>query len=374
MGVRHSGFALIVVLIAVAAVFALAMQGALMSRSTMLEVGAIHQRVVAERHARAAVVIALAGLVPEGEPAAAQERAPTGAGTPRPSASGGTSSDDNGVEIPEFLKELIPELRDVEEKAKERVGPGEGVVARALDGRGMTSRAPRRRALSWLNKVGVPAHPVRVVVDGKAFRVRMWDALGLLNVNRAEEGQLVRYFRAKGLDPVRASALADQILDWRDQDRVPRSRGAEDEVYARMGVECRNGEIFALEELLFLPAMDRQLFDRIADDLAVGGEGLIHVGTAPRAVLVSVPGLTEEAVEGLLRMRDEGSLSEESLERALPAANRDAIMGMLRWNLSGVLRVRVDALEGEDDRVTARFDGAALISEVGVQEVGLRPM
>ena len=375
MGVRHSGFALIIVLIAVAAMFALAMQGAVMSRSTTLEVGAIHERVVAERRARAAVVIALAGLVPEGTsgPSLAGGGGGGGDAAPSPTTTGATKSND-GVEIPEFLKQLIPKLGEIEDKAKEEVGQEQGVVARVTDGHGMTARAPRRRALTALNTVGLPSAPVRVVVDGGAYSVRMWDALGLLNINKAEEPQLTLYFKAKGVDQQRATALAQQILDWRDQDRVARPQGAEDEAYVRMGVQCRNGPIFALEELLFLPAMDHALLDQIKDDLAVGGEGTIHAGTAPRSVLASIPGMTDEAVDALIRLREQGNLTEKTADTVLPSTHREAIKQMLSWSLTGVLRVRVDALEGEDDRVVSRFDGAALIGQAGVQEVGLRPM
>lgn len=374
MGVRHQGFALIVVLIAVAAVFALAMQGAVMSRSTMLEVGAIHQRVVAERRARAAVVIALTGLVPSQTTGGA-----TGADTSSGVGAGSTGGAapvpaKKKVELPDFLIQNIPELKKLEEQAKEQVGQDPGVVARATDGNGMASRVPRRRALSMLSDVGIPSAPVRVDVDGSAFRVRMWDALGLLNVNKADEPQLTRYFLAKGVNVSRATSLAEQILDWRDTDRVPHKNGAEDDVYSRMGVTCRNADIYSLEELLFLPAMDRALFDRIKDDLAVGGDGTIHVGTAPRAVLASIPGMTDEAVDGIMRLRADGALTEKSLDAILPKMHRDAIENMLRWSLSGVLRVRVDALEGKNDRVMTRFDGAAMVSDTGVQEVGLRPM
>lgn len=382
MGVRHQGFALMIVMIAIAAVFAIALRGAVVARSTRLEVGAIHSRVVAERYARAAVIVAVQGLIPVGD-AEARDRddafansAPgEGVGVAEP-PSAPAGDEGEGIELPAFLKELIPSLAEVEEKAKGEASKVDQELARVADGRAMTGRVPQRRegVKARLDKVGLPPGPVRVEIEGRAFRIRMWDATGLLNVNRAEQDQLIRYFTAKGTGTGRATELAEQILDWRDTDSIPRSRGAEQPAYDRLGVVCRNSEFLSLEELMFLPAMDQALFDAIEDELAIGGDGLIHVGSAPAEVLATLPGLDDDAVSGLMALRGSGSLDEESLARVLPIMHRDDILQRVRIKSSGILRLRVEALEGETDRVTARFDGLAFVSETGIQEVGLRPM
>ena len=371
-----------IVLIAIASVFAIALRGAVVARATMLEVGAIHSRVVAERDARAAVVVALRGIIPVDN----DDRSATGAGgasgddspildagDESPAAGG---ADDDAIEIPDFLKELIPKLAEVESKAQDEINAASAEAARVADGRGMTGRVPSRRAgiKERLDRVGLPGRPVRVELGGRAFRIRMWDATGLLNVNRADEEQLTRYFIAKGVGRTRALQIADEILDWRDTDSIPRSRGAEQGAYETIGIDCRNGEILSLEELLFLPSMDLELFDSIEDELAIGGDGLIHVGSAPRGVLESLPGIDAAIAESIIALRASGDLDEESLARALPLMHRDAILERVRLENSGVLRLRVDALEGEFDRVVARFDGLGFITDRGVQEVGLRAM
>ncbi len=376
MGLRRSGFALMVVLIAVAAVFALALRGATLARATSLEVGAIHGRVLAERHARAAAAIALEGIVPADALAAdADTGFPSGADPAQAPVAPTPEEREEALELPEFLKELIPELAEVEDRARQDLSTDEAEAIRVADGRGMTGRTPPRAGISErLAGVGLPAGPIRVEFDGRAYRVRMWDALGILNINRAGEEQLVRYFRRKGADTTRATALAHQVIDWRDADQLQLPRGAEQDVYNRRNITCRNAEIHSLEELLFLPAMDRELFERIEDELAVGGDAMVHVGSAPPDVLASVPGMTDEAVGAILALRRGGRISEQALFDALPIMHRDALMQKLRIELSGVVRLRVDALEGPNDRVIARFDGIAFVSGQRVREIGLRPI
>ena len=96
--------------------------------------------------------------------------------------------------------------------------------------------------------------------------------------------------------------------------------------------------------------------------------------TQRRVPNASIPGMTDETVDELIRLRDSGGLTAETLDSVLPATNRDAIKQLLRLKLTSILRVRVEALGSDGTRVIARFDGAAMIGERGVQEVGLRPM
>jgi type II secretory pathway component PulK len=53
--------------------------------------------------------------------------------------------------------------------------------------------------------------------------------------------------------------LADAILDWLDEDDLPRQYGAENEYYANLNRQTRNGPIQSLDELLFVRGVSREL-------------------------------------------------------------------------------------------------------------------
>jgi general secretion pathway protein K len=71
--------------------------------------------------------------------------------------------------------------------------------------------------------------------DDALVQVRIESEAGKIDINRAEEGLLRALPMAVGLDEEKAAAIADAILDWRDDNDLKRNNGAEDRDYARAG-------------------------------------------------------------------------------------------------------------------------------------------
>jgi len=67
-----------------------------------------------------------------------------------------------------------------------------------------------------------------------AFRVRLVDEGGKININRVSEEALRRIFTNLGIEGARRDALVDAIMDWRDEDELHRANGAENDYYASL--------------------------------------------------------------------------------------------------------------------------------------------
>ncbi len=365
MPLRHRAFALVIVMVAVAAIFALAIQGGASLRASIVETTALREQAQLEFEARSAATIALMALTTSPQAAEAIEEAvvvPAGGASPQ------EVDEPEPVEAPE-IPELPPEIKRLlegmldeaqDDDDAKRVSPPGGIVLHRQKSNG---------ALGVLNAVGLPVAPVEVQVGERRWLVQCIDGAGLLNLNLASEDALVRFFEAEGCAPVLAERLAHQVIDWRDKDSFRKPNGAEREDYTRRGVLIRNGAFAAVEELLYLPAMTRPLFERVATSVTVAGDGVVHAGTAPRSVLLSVEGMTPPGVERLLAARAEAPLTDAAIREALGIASREAIKG-LRLEATSYVRLRIGPADGS----WAPFVAEAIVSNRGgVDAIHVRP-
>lgn len=365
---RHGdrGFALILVLIAAALVFALGMQSAQSLRAATVEARVMVERTRSLREARSAASLVLASLFKRpgertGDSSGADGSDPSG-------GAGGEGDEDQQRELPEVVKEILRAVgRDIEEEAQQETQPdGSGVEGGGLMGRSS------RRALSGSAQARLPRGEVlvRIADDGPVYRVRLTDGLSQLNFNMATADHLRRYFTIKGVTAEGVEPLVAQIIDWRDADDFVTPLGAERAEHALRGIVCRNRPFTSVEELLYLPAMTREIFDAIRAELTSFGDGTVHIGSAPRAVLASLPGMTPELADQLIRLRSEGPITEAALDRALPIAAREA-KTHLRIETSSLLRIHVEVV-GEASLV---FEGLAVLGRRGeIADIGLRPI
>lgn len=103
----------------------------------------------------------------------------------------------------------------------------------------------------------------RVSMGRGGYESVIADEEGKLSLNGASADSLARLLRATGVaDPGVAATIVDSILDWTDADNLHRLNGAENEYYGALAVpyRTRNGEFQALEELLLVRGMTREIF------------------------------------------------------------------------------------------------------------------
>lgn len=366
MRVRRRGFALMLVLIAVAALFALSMQAAVTSRAARVETMVLHDQARHLPGARAA-----AAMVIQGMSMPATESVNTGGFD---GGLGGPSGGDAPEEEPQdeidlsFVLDAMPPkerekfLRELEEARKKR-DPDVGSLG---DGRGVPGGVRGGSSLKTIERFGVPGDAIEVQVRGEPYRVRVRDAGGLLNINTADERRLEAYFRACGAAGSAARRVAHQLIDWRDADDFVGEFGAEAPEYKRRGVRPRNGAIVSLEELRYLPAMSEELFERARGGMCVAGDGLVHAGSAPREVLMTVPGMTEQAAERIIAARERGVITSASLATLLPVGGEAG--SFIRAEPTNVFSIEVECVRDP----SIRFEGVAVVGERGVEQLGIK--
>lgn len=208
--------------------------------------------------------------------------------------------------------------------------------------------------------------------DDFEFRVALHDAGARLNVNAASEDQLRQLLVSLGIDARRADRLAEAIADWRDGDQLRRANGAERGDYLRdgRGMLPDDGPFASVAMLRFVMGMNDSLYRVVLPYVSTFGSGRVDVNAAPRAVLIGLPGMTEESVAALLRYRQQGrrvtdlnrfadELSPSARQRLRATMQQLQALTVLEpreihvasesWRRGTIARLRVDAIISRDD-------------------------
>ncbi|MFZ5619164.1 MAG: general secretion pathway protein GspK [Pseudomonadota bacterium] len=115
-----------------------------------------------------------------------------------------------------------------------------------------------------------------------------------LDVNRADEAVIRRFFEVVGLKTADADRLAAEIADWRDQDDLPRPNGAEASDYAqRTNKRIGDRPFNSIEDLKSVLHMTPALFDCIAPALTIFGSG--EAPSARVMALIGKPPINDAA-------------------------------------------------------------------------------
>jgi type II secretory pathway component PulK len=370
MSVRDRGFALIIVLIAAAAVFALAMRAAVVSRGTTIEAHTLERVAQTEREAHAAVVLALRGLIPTNgrEGLDNARRASGGGGLGEPSDEP-EEDDDGPPELPPELIELLDGMLDEVEEERERQAEEQRRAQRAARDRGINSSSAVS-AFDVIGELGFPEEPLSVRLETRDYAITLSDAGAVIDINRADERQLTAYFRALEMNAFDAMVLAQQVLDWIDEDDQPREQGAERSAYVGRGVTPRNDAVTSLDELRFVPAMTDEVFAHVRRDFSTAARSRIHAGSASRAVLMSLPGMNADIAERIVRARRSGELTADALDRMIPAT-MDELRAKLTLGASSLIRAEVEARDAQTRQVLARYEGYAIFDDGSLADVVL---
>jgi len=148
-----------------------------------------------------------------------------------------------------------------------------------------------------------------------SYRVAIVDESGKIGINAITDLSgivLKNLLTQSGATPGEADIIVDSILDWRDEDDLHRLNGAENEYYATLAnpYKPRNAPFETLEELLLVRGMKADILygtkDRpgVMSLLSVDAKtDKINLATAPRRVLLALPGMTEDAADRIIEYR-----------------------------------------------------------------------
>ena len=143
--------------------------------------------------------------------------------------------------------------------------------------------------------------------DDASYETLIASESGKIDINLVSEGTLKEVLRNGGLSQEDAGSVGDSILDWRDQDDMPRPGGAESAHYDSLPepVKIRNGKLAAIDELLAIKGVTPDLYTRFLSRVFTvhGGSPLVDVNAAPREVLLALPGFTAQAADALITQR-----------------------------------------------------------------------
>lgn len=197
------------------------------------------------------------------------------------------------------MPELQPVLRQKLIGVLDLYDDGEGAAGWLTETDDVDTEAPWRLD-------GVP-----YVWESEAGRLslRITDERGKIDLNAGPDDLLLSLFEGAGLSDQDAAALLDAIADYQDADDRPRLRGAEDRQYAQAGMPygAKDAPFAVLEDLMQVLGMDATLYARIAPALTVySGQRYVNPASAPRSVLLALPGATEMEVESFLSARAAG--------------------------------------------------------------------
>ena len=204
-----------------------------------------------------------------------------------------------------------------------------GVVDRAR-GAAAAEAGLRRMMLHMAqrNVRALSAGTAEMTFDGIPVTVEATPENARIDLNAAPpallEGLIARAAALSGED-VAADAVTDAIMDWRDNDDDPRPKGAEASDYEAAGrvMMPRNGAFLSVSELAQVAGVTPGLFAALRPLVTVHAwSPQVDPMSAPRDVLLSVPGLGEAEVDAFLAQRAEPDANRARLTRALQPAQR----------------------------------------------------
>ena len=151
---------------------------------------------------------------------------------------------------------------------------------------------------------------------GSRIRIQVADESGKLNINLATKEQLQQLLSSLAIEETLADSLSDAIMDWRDKNDLHRLNGAEKDQYAAadLNYEPRNDKFKSIEELQMVFGMTAKIFQQLEDKISIYTKNReINPTTATRAMLLTLPDVSEEMVDEYIQQRVDNERSGEPI-------------------------------------------------------------
>jgi general secretion pathway protein K len=177
------------------------------------------------------------------------------------------------------------------------------------------------------------------------YKLRIENESGRVNLNYADRELLKMLFSSLGVEEAETETIVDSILDWRDTDSLYRLYGAENDYYQSLPkpYKCRDGFFRYVDEILLVRGITRELYDKglkdvisvvMISNVKIRGrnpmnKGLLNINAVPEALLKILPGMTPEALEGIVDFRREKDIS--SLQDLIRVIGPEPAMGLQKF-------------------------------------------
>lgn len=151
--------------------------------------------------------------------------------------------------------------------------------------------------------------PYKFSFNGADLTIKVNDESGKIDVNAATPEQLQQLFKSVGgMDEQKAQEMAARVQDWRDPDNLVTPNGAEEADYEQAGLAYgpANDPFTTVGELQQVMGMDYALFQKLEPAITVfSGRGAPNPMYAPQQALMAMPGMTQDAAQNLIDMRQQ---------------------------------------------------------------------
>jgi general secretion pathway protein K len=154
--------------------------------------------------------------------------------------------------------------------------------------------------------------PQTISIFRTQIAISVQDELGKIDLNAADADLFKGLFRSVGLDTRNAGVIVDRILDWRSPSDLRHLNGLSTEDYSSIGAvyRPRHAGFQRIDELLLVPGMTPELYERVAPALTVySGRPLFDPQIAPREALLALSNMDSAQVDRLLQARHAVALS-----------------------------------------------------------------
>ena len=183
-------------------------------------------------------------------------------------------------------------------------------------------------ATRWRINTQIPP----VLLGQGYFEVIIGNESGKININNAGEILLKTMLENFDIEQIEKEIIVDSILDWRDKNNLHRLNGAEDDYYRSLSepYECKDADFDTVEELLMVKGVTKEIyFGKLKDMVTVlksksgstnhkmgyrkpgryrpqkAEMNKINVNAASRAMLLSLPSMTEDLADAMIDYRKE---------------------------------------------------------------------
>jgi len=208
------------------------------------------------------------------------------------------------------------------------------------------------------------------------FRYGLTDEERKININRVKSPDILQKLFLqtviRGNDQARA--LAEAIMDWRDEDDDASISGAESYYYKGLSPAYlpRNAAFPTLQELRYVKGMTDEIYSKLLPYVTVQSSGLINLNTASRPVLVSSglePGLCDKILMFRAgRDRTEGTADDLFFEDLSSVSQTLANSGYLDDNEKNDL---TEAVQSGIFTLSSKYFSVAAIARLAHKAQGL---
>lgn len=147
---------------------------------------------------------------------------------------------------------------------------------------------------------------IEVTLPGGNALVTVTDENGKIDINAAREALLARLFYSLDVAQPQADALADAIVDYRDQDSLRRLNGAEDDDYLAAGLPlgAKDSDFTSVEELQRVYGMQPDIYSAMLPYVTIHSQHPgVNPDTAPLQVLMAISDDSKATIESYIEQR-----------------------------------------------------------------------